>query len=151
MSLFLYCASRLAATSYYICSLAGQHCLPFSVLAMSDQFIDEARGVQEFIVAQSKLVNTSVLQEDQCEVLVKRIGMISMSVQRATAFAELVQTGPWTPQQKEQLAKAAQLRLSPGVVQSGGGVRRKNQTLKTFECYLTDPEIAQMQDDRVSK
>jgi hypothetical protein len=117
----------------------------------NDPVVIEFQGIQQFIIAQSKVTDVSSLKDDQCQHIVKRLGLISVNVQRATLLTETFQDGPWTGEQKGLLAKAVQDRLMVvGVGTRDAASRRKNQTLNTFESYLTDQELSDLQDTRTS-
>lgn len=123
---------------------------PQAVIASG--FVSEVQSIQQFIESQSRITSVESLQQCQCTSLSHRISILSkFDVSTATSVSTLIQSGPWTAAQKETLATAVQSRLLNDTSSATDGRRRKNQQLKNFEKYLTDSELALLQDSNLSR
>ena len=116
-------------------------------------FLSELSGIQQFIESQSRISSVVDLQQSQCNSLAHRISILpKFDVGLATSMSTLIQAGPWTASQKDVLASAIQSRLLKDQSDSPDGRhRRRNQQLKNFERYLTDSELALLQDVHCSE
>jgi hypothetical protein len=118
---------------------------------LAAQFCAELSHIHAFITAQETVTDITSLRAGQCTNIVARIRCLQvLSPQDATTITSLVGTGPWTVDQKKDLASAVQDRLTGGDPALSSPdqhkKRRNNQTLSSFEQYLTDRDITLIQD-----
>ena len=109
-------------------------------------------AIHQFLCAQARVTNVTAAQQGHCDNICRRIACLqSLDIPGATALTETVQAGPWTPEQKQSLASSIHARLDgdQSARAATGRSRRKLQTLSTLERYLTDNEIATLQDPAV--
>jgi hypothetical protein len=114
---------------------------------------NDIEAIHGFLAAQAKVTDVTVPQQSQCDNICKRVATLqSLDIPGATALTATVQAGPWTPDQKRALAGCIQSRLDEDATATAAHsrVRRKLQTVSTFEKYLTDDDISVLQDPDVS-
>ena len=117
-----------------------------------EELCSDIRALHIFLASQAKLIDIGPIQSKQCDQLCTRIGGLSyLDFTGATSITELLLQGPWTVDQKSQLANQVQLRLGAGDHGSGQSrQRRKNQTIHNFQAYLTANEIETLSDPDIS-
>jgi hypothetical protein len=97
----------------------------------------------EFIAAQQALVGetgAASLVSGQCESFCRRVTMLpSLDAIDATKLCRVIEGGPWSGDQKTQLAGMVGARMMQTAPQKG--VRRKNQSCMTFERYLSTADV----------
>jgi hypothetical protein len=122
--------------------------------SLCGQFCAEIKHIQEFLVAQQRITDITELRSAQCQGISNRIRSLRvMGLQDGTAITSLLETGPWTPQQKQDMAAVVQDRLTAGSSEciSGAKTRRRQQVCLSFEHYFTDRDLDIIRDQSTSK
>ena len=104
-------------------------------LAMDERMRDDVRQLQLFLANQQRLLSEEQfekLRETQYQSVLKRVGSHRMGWEGINALSELIQTGPWTDEQKAGLGLA----LGECSVVSSGKTARPNQDLCRFYSLL---------------
>ena len=112
--------------------------------SLCGQFCREINHIQAFLVAQQRITDITELRSAQCTSISNRIRSLRvMGLQEGTAITSLLETGPWTPQQKQDMAAVVQNRLTAGSSENiaGAKTRRRQQVCLSFEHYFTDREL----------
>ena len=106
--------------------------------------LDEMHHINSFLTAQASIMGPAIsaVMEGQASSLIAKIGMLpTLDAVCATELTTCIANGPWTPDQKNKLGQAVGSRLQiistmkPATACSGR--RRANQSLMSFEKYLT--------------
>ena len=121
--------------------------------SMCGQFCAEINHIQAFLVAQQRVTDITELRSAQCLSISNRIRSLRvMGLQDGTAITSLLETGPWTPQQKQDMAAVVQDRLTSGSADhiTGAKTRRRQQVCLSFEHYFTDRELDILRDQSTS-
>ena len=122
--------------------------------SLCGQFCAEIKHIQEFLVAQQRVTDITELRSAQCQAISNRIRSLRvMGLQDGTAITSLLETGPWTPQQKQDMAAVVQDRLTAGSSEciSGAKTRRRQQVCLSLEHYFTDRDLDIIRDQSTSK
>jgi hypothetical protein len=117
------------------------------------QFCAEIGHIQAFLVAQQRVTDITELRSAQCLGISNRIRSLRvMGLQEGTAITSLLEAGPWTPQQKQDMAAVVQERLSSGSPSDHAGVktRRRQQVCLSFQHYFIDKELDVLRDQSTS-
>ena len=108
--------------------------------------ITDLRALHTFLQGQRALLDPTALasvQEQQCKVWTSRLKTAGLSPALCATITELLATGPWLPDQKQQLGQA--LAASMAGCKSGG--RRPLQKVMGFGAYLTDGDLKSLAGD----
>ena len=121
--------------------------------SLCGQFCAEIQHIQAFLVAQARVTDVNELRSAQCQGISNRIRSLRvMGLQDGAAITSLLETGPWTPQRKQDTAAVVQERLTAGSSDyiSGAKTRRRQQVCLSFEHYFTDKELDVIRDQSTS-
>ena len=107
-----------------------------------DSLCKDIESVHSFLRAQSRVTNVVVAQQSHCQGIMNRISEFEgIDFDGATALVNVIDAGPWTPEQKQSMSDAIQSRLQDVVIGKSVKTRRKNQTLSSFDRYLSESDI----------
>ena len=116
--------------------------------------MQELIHVNKFLVAQAQLLGPGIeaVQHGQATTLAGKIAnMQHIDTEYAAELTAAIAGGPWTADQKHQLASAVGSRLCVTIplatATACSGRRRQNQTLMSFNNYLTTEDIAYLKGD----
>ena len=117
-----------------------------------DRLVTDVKSIHSFLCAQSRVVDIANALTTQRLSICSRISNLDhLDMSGGTVLTDTLVAGPWTSDQKASLLQAIRDRLDGTTI--GGRQpykpRRKNQTLTTFEQYLTDEDITYLSDEHV--
>ena len=98
---------------------------------------EDVRQLQTFLTSQRRLLSKEQFQqlmETQYQSVLKRLGSHRMGWEGINALSELIQTGPWTDEQKAALGIALE-------VASCGKKSRPNQSCPDFTPFWSQEDV----------
>jgi hypothetical protein len=105
-----------------------------------DALIRDLGATQEYLVAQRQVSDTTAAQNQQLQSWVGRLGSMSIQAADASRIVALIGQGPWSQEQRTELAGAVNTAvLNNGV--STGGSRRPLQICANFKAYLSHGDL----------
>lgn len=117
-----------------------------------DKFLEEIKGLHAFFESQKKMVNQSSLVEVMQQHLKQITSRDNLFCDPAgaSAFTELVSSGPWAEEQKRELSQWANDMLLSSSGGKGTKLKREGQSVSSFACYFNEKDLACLGDTQVS-
>lgn len=109
---------------------------------MDERMKEDVRQLQTFLTSQRRLLSKEQFQqlmETQYQSVLKRLGSHRMGWEGINALSELIQTGPWTDEQKAALGIA--LGECSKEVASCGKKSRPNQSCPDFTPFWSQEDV----------
>lgn len=109
---------------------------------MDERMKEDVRQLQTFVTSQRRLLSKEQFQElmeTQYQSVLKRLGSHRMGWEGINALSELIQTGPWTDEQKAALGIA--LGECSKEVASCGKKSRPNQSCPDFTPFWSQEDV----------
>ena len=109
----------------------------------TEQLVKDVGHINGFLASQKGNPTFESMLANQAKVMLARLASAQLTAEQATELSKAFQEGPWSQTQMEQFGEALALQLHSGGVPKS---RRPNQTMTCFGSYLTDGDIAVLQD-----
>lgn len=125
-------------------SLSNVWGLYIIMASASQALLSQLGELQSYLVLQRSVMEEQFhpVMQQQMEMMIQRLGAVSLTASKAREFIELIGTGPWLALQRQQLCGAVNRAVTlAGVTGSSGTGRRPNQSVRGFAAFLTVKDV----------